>query len=278
MLETCSVVAIVDFKLYQLSTDLYHEAMWTDTHAHPFASAFDADRAAVLARAQAAGVSRMLMVGFNQETNRQVLKLAEQYDFAWATLGVHPTECDQLTEEEFAWIRETAMQPRVVALGEMGLDYHHMSFPVEVQKDCFRRQVRLAKELDLPCIVHSRDAAEDTLALLLEEGAKKVVFHCFSYDLEFARRVWEAGFYTSFSGVVTYPQAQNVQEAARNAPADLFLVETDCPYLAPQSVRGQRNEMAYVVEVGKKLAELRGESAEAVAKASTANAVRLFGL
>lgn len=252
--------------------------MWTDTHAHPFASAFSKDRKEVIQRAVEAGVSRMIIVGFDQETNRQAIELAEAYDFMWATLGIHPCECDQLTEEELAWIQEKAAHPRVVALGEMGLDYHHMSFPIEVQKECFRKQVRLAKELNLPCIVHSRDAAEDTLALLLEEKAEKVIFHCYSYDLDFAKRVWEAGYYTSFSGVVTYPQAANVQEAARHAPLDKLLVETDCPYLAPQSIRGKRNEMAYVVEVGEKVAELRGEKAEKVAEQTTQNALSLFGL
>ena len=252
--------------------------MWTDTHAHPFAKAFSQDREEVIARAKEAGVSRLIVVGFDHETNRQALKLAEDYDFMWATLGVHPCECGDLTDEEFEWIRTTASHPRVVALGEMGLDYHHMSSPKDVQQECFRKQVRLAKELDLPCIVHSRDAAEDTLALLLEEGAVKVIFHCYSYDYEFAKRVWEAGYYTSFSGVVTYPQAKEVQEAAAKGPLGQMLVETDCPFLAPQSIRGKRNEMAYVVEVGEKLAELRGVDAEAIAKATTTNAVRLFGL
>ncbi len=126
--------------------------------------------------------------------------------------------------------------------------------------------------------MHSRDAAEDTLTLLLEEGAKKVVFHCYSYDVEFARRVWKAGYYTSFSGVVTYPQAKNVQEAAAAAPLHRLLVETDCPWLAPQSIRGQRNEMAAVVEVGEKLATLRGVEPALIAKASSENALKLFGL
>ncbi|MEK9159106.1 MAG: TatD family hydrolase [Patescibacteria group bacterium] len=252
--------------------------MWTDTHAHPFAKAFSQDREEVIERAREAGVSRLIVVGFDHETNRQALKLAEDYDFMWATLGVHPCETGDLTDEEFKWIRTNAAHPRVVALGEMGLDYHHMSSPKDVQKECFRKQVRLAKELDLPCIVHSRDAAEDTLALLLEEGAKKVVFHCYSYDLDFARRVWAAGYYTSFSGVVTYPQAQAIQEAAAKGPIEQILVETDCPFLAPQSIRGKRNEMAYTVEVGEKVAELRGEKPEVIAAATTANAVRLFGV
>jgi TatD DNase family protein len=231
---------------------------WIDSHCHPFARAFQADRGQVIERARQAGVGPMLVVGFNQETNRQALALAEQYDFMWATLGVHPCDCPELTEAELAWMEQTAKtHPRVVALGEMGLDYHHMSHSKEVQAECFRAQIRLAQRLDLPCIVHSRDAAEDTLAILLDEGAKKVIFHCYSYDAEFAARVWDAGYTTSFSGVLTFPQAKAVQEAARRAPLDRILIETDCPYLAPQSVRGKRNEMAYVAEVGQKLAELK---------------------
>ena len=252
--------------------------MWIDTHCHPFSKAFAQDQEEVIRRAREAGVEKMIVVGFDQLTNRQALKLAEQYDFMWATLGVHPCECDQLTDEEEKWIRETARHPRVVAIGEMGLDYHHMSFPKEIQKDCFRRQVRLAKEFDLPCIVHSRDAAEETLALLMEEDAKKVVFHCFTYDYVFAKKVWACGYYTSFSGVVTYPQAKAVQEAAAKGPLELFLVETDCPYLPPQSIRGRRNEMAYVKEVGENLAKLRKENSDSLARQVQKNTENLFGL
>ncbi len=168
--------------------------MWIDTHCHPFSKAFDLDREEVIQRAREAGVEKMIVVGFDKETNRQALALAEQYDFMWATLGVHPCECDQLTDEEELWIRKTAAHPRVVALGEMGLDYHHMSFPKDVQKECFRKQIRLAKELDLPCIVHSRNAAEDTLALLLEEGAKKVFFIASATTMSLPKKPGNRGF------------------------------------------------------------------------------------
>ena len=252
--------------------------MWTDTHCHPFAKAFNKDREAVIQRALDAGVSQMIVVGFNQATNREALALAEEHESMWATFGVHPCDVDELTSKELAWIRENASHPRVVALGEMGLDYHHMSFPKAEQAEAFRKQIRLANELDLPCIVHSRDAAEDTLQILLEEKAKKVIFHCYSYGLDFAKRVWEAGFYTSFSGVVTYPQAKEIQEAAKHAPDDLILIETDCPYLAPQSIRGKRNEMANVVEVGEFVAELRSVPGHKLAELTSANAKALFSL
>lgn len=253
--------------------------MWIDTHCHLFAKPFNQDREEVLQRAREAGVEKFVMVGFNRWANREALSLAEQYGDMWATLGVHPCDCEELDEDEFAWIREEARQnPKVVAIGEMGMDYHHMSYPKEVQEECFRKQIRLAKELDLPCVVHSRDAADDTLNVLLDEGAEKVIFHCYSYDLEFGKKVWEAGYYTSFSGVLTYPHAVEVHAAGKGAPADLILIETDCPYLAPQSKRGKRNETAYMPEVAQKLADLRGVKLVDLAQQLKENTARIFGI
>jgi TatD DNase family protein len=251
--------------------------MWIDTHCHPFADAFDADREAMIQRARDAGVEKMIVVGFDPKTNRQALEHAAEYDFMWATLGVHPCDVAELTEEEFAFMERTAREnPRVVAIGETGLDYYHMNFPKDQQEEAFRRQIRLAKSLNKPVIVHSRDAAEDTLRILVDEGAEKVVFHCYTYDYEFGKRVWERGYYTSFSGILTYPSARDIQEAARKAPADLILIETDCPYLAPQSIRGKRNEIASVVEVGEKLAELRGIAKEKAIQQMRKNVQKLF--
>lgn len=232
----------------------------------------------MILRARAAQVDRMLVVGYNQRSNRQALKMAETHDFMWATLGVHPCDVKDLTPETLEWMKLNAQNPKVVAMGEMGLDYHHMSFPKAVQAMAFKQQIRLANELGLPCIVHSRDAAEDTLKLLLEEAAQKVVFHCYSYDLAFAKKVWEAGYFTSFSGVVTYSNAKDIQAAAKAAPEDLLLLETDCPYLAPQSIRGKRNEIALVAEVGAFVADLRGVAPETLAQLSTQNAQKLFQL
>lgn len=252
--------------------------MWIDSHCHPFSKPFKEDCEAALQRAREAGVSTMLVVGYNKAGNRAAIELAESHSDLWATVGVHPCDVEELTDEELEWMRETAStHPRVVAIGEMGLDYHHMAASKDVQKEVFRKQVRLAKELDLPCVVHSRDAAEDTLALLVEEGAKKVIFHCYSYDYEFGKKVWAQGYYTSFSGVVTYPKATEVQEAAAKAPAELILIETDAPYLSPQSMRGKRNEMAYVVEVGKKVAELRGLTESQLAEQLQENFRQIFG-
>ncbi len=251
--------------------------MWIDTHCHPFAKPYNADREVVLQRAREAGIEQMIVVGFNQETNRAALELAGGAPDLWATLGVHPCDCAELTDEELAWMEEEARKnPRVLAIGEMGLDYHHMSFSKDEQELCFRKQIRLAKALDLPCIVHSRDAAEETLAILQEEQAKKVIFHCYSYGADFAKKVWELNYFTSFSGILTYPQAKEVQETARIAPEELILVETDCPYLPPQSVRGKRNEMAHLPETAAFLAELRGVSKEHLSECLRKNVKSVF--
>lgn len=232
--------------------------MWIDTHCHPFVNSTPAQQEELIARARAAGVGEMVVVGFDRVGNREALRMAGAHEGLFAAVGVHPCECDAWTPDEEAFIREAASQPRVVALGEMGLDYFHMDHPKELQAEVFRQQIRLANELNLPCIVHSREAAEDTLQILLEEKARRAIFHCYSYNLAFAKKVWAEGYYTSFSGVLTYPNARAVQEAAAQGPLELMLIETDCPWLAPQSMRGKPNEMAYVGEVGRKLAELRG--------------------
>ncbi len=254
----------------------YSTPMWIDTHCHPFVNASLAEQEAILARAREAGVGQMIVVGFDKVANREAVRMAEAHEGLWAAVGVHPCECAAWTDEEEVFIREAAKNPKVVALGEMGMDFYHKDFPKDVQEATFRRQIRLANELDLPCIVHSREAAEDTLRILLDEGAKRAVFHCYSYDYEFGKKVWAAGYYTSFSGVLTYPNAKPIQEAAAKGPLDLMLIETDCPWLAPQSIRGKPNEMAFVGEVGKKLAELRGVDSEEIQEICLRNANRLF--
>lgn len=251
--------------------------MWVDSHCHPYFDSYDADREEMIEKCFDAGVKKMVVIGCDKRSNRQSLELSEKYDFMYATMGVHPADApNDLDEDELNFIR--ANKDKIVAIGEIGLDYHHMSMSKEQQAENFRIQIRLAKELNLPIVVHSRDAAEDTLQILVEEKAERVVFHCYTYDLEFARKVWERGYYTSFSGVVTYKNAANIQEAAKHAPLDLFMVETDCPFLAPQSIRGQRNDMSYVIEVGQKIAELRGESLEKIEEATTKNAEGFFGV
>ncbi len=251
--------------------------MWIDTHCHPFDKRFGRDRGEMLQRARDAGVGKMIAVGYNSWANRRVLEMAEKYDFMWAALGVHPCDC-QFWDEEKDWIREMAGGDRVVAIGEAGLDYHHMRHSEEEQERVFRGQIGLAKELGMPLVVHSRDAGEETLAVLMDEGAERVILHCFTYDLALAKKAWDKGYFTAFGGVVTYPKAREVQEAARECPLELMLVETDCPYIATQKHRGKRNEVAYVVEVGEKIARLRGVESLELAEKTTRNAEGVFDL
>jgi TatD DNase family protein len=249
-----------------------------DSHCHLDMPAFDADRDEVLARARAAGVAELLIVGVADEEagHRRALATAEALGVP-ATAGCHPHEArlygPALEDELGALARER----RVVAIGECGLDFHYDHSPREAQREAFRRQVRLAREVGLPLVVHTREADLETAAILEEEGAGEVggVLHCFTSGHELARRALPLGFLVSFSGILCFPRAETIREVARGLPADRLLVETDAPYLAPPPHRGKRNEPAWVVEVARKLAELRGESLEQVAAAVRRNFARL---
>lgn len=251
--------------------------MWIDTHCHPFDKAYKADREEMMKRAKEAGVKKIISVGYNKGANRKAV-FDSELDNIWASVGVHPCDCADLTGEELAWMSmQVQGNDKIVAIGEAGLDFHHMKFS-ESEQEGFRKQIRLAKELDVPIIVHSRDAGFDTMRILIEEEAEKVVWHCFTYDLELADAAWSYGFYTAFGGVVTYPKASEVHEAAKACPLDLLLVETDAPYIATQKHRGKRNEIAWVVEVGEKVARLKDIDVGEIEKASTSNAEKLFGI
>ena len=240
-----------------------------DSHCHLDDPQFDADRDEAIERARAAGVEQLLAING--------APLAERWPHIWATAGVHPHDAAKATEETFARMREQLAHPKVVAIGEIGLDYHYGFSPREVQREVFARQLAMAREAGKPVVIHTREAWEDTLRLL-EPAAVRGVFHCFSGGPEEAARVLAMGFYLSFAGVVTFPKAQRLQEAACLVPPDRLLVETDAPYLAPVPHRGQRNEPAYVVDTARRLAELRGETLDHIAAITTANFQRLFGL
>jgi TatD DNase family protein len=240
---------------------------------------FDADRDAVVARARAAGVTAMLIVGGVDEEagHRRALRVAEGLHLP-ASAGVHPHEARLATDETFDELKALAREGRIVALGELGLDFHYDYSPRAVQREVFRRQVRLAREVGLPVIIHTREADDETASILEEEGARETggVIHCFTGGRELARRALALGFYVSFSGIVAFPRADVIQEVARTVPEDRFLVETDSPFLAPPPHRGKRNEPAFVVEVAAAVARLRGVPAEAVGRAAEANFKRLF--
>ncbi len=250
-----------------------------DSHNHIDLPQFDADRDAVVARAREAGVEQLLLVGGvdDEAGHRRALRVAESLGFP-ASAGVHPHEARLATEATWDELRGLAHEKRIVAIGEIGLDYHYDHSPRDVQVAVFRRQVRLARDVGLPVIIHTREADAETAALLEEEGAGEVggVIHCFTGGHELADRALALGFLISFSGILAFPRAEVIQEVARRVPSDRLLVETDAPFLAPPPHRGKRNEPACVVEVALKLASLRGEAVEDVGRAAKSNFQRLF--
>jgi TatD DNase family protein len=251
----------------------------TDTHAHVFYDRFDADREAVLERARAAGVTRMVLVGTDVESSRQCFELAARHPgVLYPTAGIHPHDASRSDEAARAEIESLCRRPDCVAVGETGIDHYRHLSPRDAQLDNFRWHLRLARELDKPVIVHCREAHEDTLELLRERRGVRGVMHCYTYGERELPPYLELGLHISFSGVVTYPKNELNRAAARAVPLDRLLVETDCPYLAPQSKRGSRNEPALVREVLETLATVRGEGFDQLARATSDNAARLFGL
>jgi TatD DNase family protein len=250
-----------------------------DSHCHIDMPQFDDDREAAVARAREAGVTAMLVVGGVDEEggHRRALKVAGELGLP-ASAGIHPHEARLATEATYDELRGLARDGRLVALGELGLDFHYDYSPRDVQREVFRRQLRLAREVGLPVIVHTREADEETVAILEEEAAQETggVIHCFTGGPGLARRALALGFYISFSGIVAFPRAEAIQEVAKTVPEDHLLVETDAPFLAPPPHRGKRNEPAFVVEVARAVARLRGVPPEAVGRAAEANFRRLF--
>jgi TatD DNase family protein len=251
-----------------------------DTHAHLHFPGFDEDREAVLARARAAGVRRMVTIGTDGETSRAALALAERHPDVWATAGVHPHDAAESDEAAQAEVERIAAERRVVAIGEIGLDFFRNLSPPETQERVLRRFLALARRLRKPVVLHCRDAHAEILALLGEERVAEVggIMHCFSGDVAIARRCLDLGLLISLAGPVTYPNARALPDVARFVPGDRLVVETDCPFLPPQGYRGKRNEPAYLTITAARVAELRGEPLDDLAARTTANARRLFGV
>jgi TatD DNase family protein len=250
-----------------------------DTHAHLHFPEFAADLDAVLTRARAAGVGAMVTIGTDRETNPAAVRLAEELAGVYASVGIHPHDAAEATDADFAAMEELARaSAKVVALGEMGLDFFRNLSPPEVQERVFRRQLALARRLGKPVVVHCRDAHAETLAILADERIAETggVMHCFSGDLEVAKRCLDLGLLISLAGPVTYKNARALPDVARFVPADRLVVETDCPFLPPQPYRGQRNEPAHVKLTAARVAELRGADPESLAAAMSDNAARLF--
>jgi TatD DNase family protein len=248
-----------------------------DSHCHLDDPQFDADRDAAIERALAAGVSRMLAIGTGSGPPdlAAAIRLAERYPFIYATVGVHPHDASKATEDTFTRLKELAGHPKVVAIGEIGLDYHYDFSPRDAQQAVFARQVEIAGECGKPIVIHTREAWADTVALLRPGAPVTGILHCFTGDERQAREALDLGFHLSFGGVLTFPKAEAVRQAARMAPEDRLVVETDCPYLAPVPHRGKRNEPAFLTEVVRRLAVERGCAPEEIAEATTRNIERL---
>ena len=247
-----------------------------DSHCHLDDPQFEPDRQAVIERALAAGVTSMLSIGSGDGPPdlEAAVRLADDHECVWATVGVHPHEARKASPETWRRLEQLLAHPKVVAVGEIGLDYYYDNSPRDQQRAAFIEQMGIAAAAGKPIVIHTREAWEDTWRLLAEHWAPRGlggIMHCFSGGPEEARRALDLGFYLAFGGVVTYPKADQVREAARLTPLNRLLVETDAPYLAPVPLRGKRNEPAYVLETARRLAEIRGESLEVLAKATTDN-------
>ncbi|MCX6735058.1 MAG: TatD family hydrolase [Candidatus Peregrinibacteria bacterium] len=285
--------------------------MLIDTHAHIMFPEFDEDREEVIQRAMDAGLERIICVGCGAGSSEAAVKMAQEDEsgFLYATVGLHPYDAMEVSDELMArwekWIladkdaaEESGGARKIIAIGETGLDYFKSKVDPEKQKYSFKKHLELAVKMGLPVIVHNRSADEDCLNLLKEfsrdgGGYKKLirdcgceendmapvkaVFHCYGSTLEFARKVWAAGFMTSFTGIITYPSAKDLREVVKEVPLDKFMVETDCPYLAPQGNRGKRNEPSYVVETAEKIAEIKGMGLSDVEKQVMENTKKFFG-
>ena len=253
--------------------------MLADSHAHIDDERFDADRDEVVARALAAGVSLIVNIGADMASSARSVALAEKYPGIYAAVGMHPHDSQDMKENDYRQLEQWANHPKVVAIGEIGLDYHYDLSPRPVQKEVFLRQLDLARKTGKPFIIHEREAHADMLDII-RNAARGLngVFHCFSGSVETAREYLKMGFYISVAGPVTFPKSVKTKEVAKAVPLDRLLVETDSPYLTPQPFRGKRNEPAYVRLVAEEIANLRDISLAELAEATTANVRRLFNI
>lgn len=254
--------------------------MFFDSHAHLDDSKYNDDRHEMLMRARENGVSNIINVGYDIPSSKRSIALAEKYEFIYAAVGIHPHDAETEGDKGLEHLRALSSNSKVVAIGEMGLDYYRDLSPRDIQKEMFRKQIRLALELNKPIIVHDRDAHGDVMSILKEENASLAggVLHCFSGSPEMAEECLKMGFYISIAGPVTFNNARKLQEVAAVVPLDRLLIETDAPYLTPEPNRGKRNESAFVVNVARRISELKNITVEEVALATTANARKLFNI
>lgn len=251
-----------------------------DTHAHLDFPRFDKDRDEVIKRAQNKGVKTIVNIGSNMTTSRNSVELSRRYENIYSAIGIHPHDADTFNLNASKKLNKLADNDKVVAIGEIGLDFHYDNSPREKQKQSFRAQLRLAKKLDLPVVIHTRDADKETLNILKDEKAKDIggIMHCFASDKKMAKEILDLGFYIAFGGLITFKNLRDLREVVKEVPKDRLLIETDSPYLTPEPHRGKRNEPAYVKFVAEKIAEIKGISVEEVAKVTTENAKKAYNL
>lgn len=266
-----------NFKSF-LHYDRMIEDMYFDTHAHYDDKAFDEDRDSLIAALPGEGISLVLNASSDLESSVQSVALAEKYPFIYAAVGIHPHEASTMNDEVLAEIRALAAKNKVVAIGEIGLDYYYDHSPREVQRETFRLQMALAQELSLPVIVHNRDAHEDSMEMVRAFPGIKGVFHCYSGSVEMARELIKLGWHLSFAGPVTFKNARKAPEVVASMPEDRLMIETDCPYLSPVPLRGRRNDSRNIKHIAARIAEIRGTTAEHIAEVTMQNGKRFFGI
>lgn len=255
-------------------------AMIFDTHAHYDDEAFDADRNELLAGMEESGIEAVVNIGASLQSSKNTLELIKKWPHVYGAVGVHPSEVEELDEGQMKWLKEAAAVDKVVAIGEIGLDYHWDTPARDLQKVWFVRQLELAREVRLPIVIHSRDAAQDTLELMKAVHAEETggVIHCFSYGVELAREYLNMGFFLGIGGVLTFKNARKLKEVAAFAPLERLVLETDCPYLAPEPYRGKRNSSYYLGKVVNALAQIKGVTPEEVIAVTNRNAKALYRL
>ena len=249
-----------------------------DTHAHYDDEKFDEDREELINSLQQAGIGHVVDAASNLDSCKKILKLIDKYPHIYGTIGIHPSDCGELTENDFEWIKKQTKHPKILAIGEIGLDYYWPEPDHDLQKKWFERQLGLAKEVNLPVVIHSRDAAADTLDMIKEANlpANTVDIHCFSYSKEMAREYLNMGYYIGVGGVVTFKNAKKLKEVVKYTPIENILLETDCPYLAPEPNRGKRNSSLNLPYVVEKIAEIKNMSVEDVISITERNAFSFY--
>ena len=250
--------------------------MLFDTHAHMNDPAFDQDREQVLLGLKDKGVELVMNIGCSLKSSRDCIAMAEKYPFVYATVGSHPDSADEVNEDVIGQYRQMAQHERVLAIGEIGLDYHYEDIPREIQKKAFRMQMELAKELNMPVVIHEREAHDDGMRIVKEFKGVTGVFHCYSGSAEMARQLVDMGWYIGFTGVLTFKNARKAVETAQRIPLERIVLETDCPFMAPEPFRGKRCDPGYLYRMAERLAEIRGISVEEVHAVTMENAKRLY--